>query len=66
MNYGKYMEWGGTAIIVISFIYAIYQDATSDASFSDNFGFDSLPFLIGLLLWSLGYMMNTQRNKKKG
>ncbi len=65
MNYGKIMELVGFILILGSFIYAISQDFFSDISFSENFGFESLPFLLGMLIWSFGYIMNPERKKKK-
>lgn len=65
MNYGKLMEFVGFVLIIGSFIYALYQDAVKDISFSENFGFDSLPFLLGMLIWSFGYMINPERKNKE-
>lgn len=65
MNYGKLMELVGFLLILGSFIYAIYQDFVSDVSFTDNFGYDSLPFLLGMLIWALGYMINPERKQNK-
>lgn len=60
------MELIGFVVIVVSFIYALYQDVSKDISFTDNFGFESLPFILGILIWSLGYMINPERKKKEG
>lgn len=65
MNYGKIAELIGVVLVVGSFIYALYQDAVNDISFSENFGFESLPFLLGMLIWSFGYIMNPERKNKE-
>ncbi len=64
MNIGKIMEAGGFLLIVGSFLYALYQDFFHDISLGDNSGNNSLPYILGMLLWSLGYMMNPDRKKE--
>lgn len=65
MNYGKVMEFVGFLLIVGTFLFGLYKDVFHDISISKTVGFDSLPYILGMFIWSLGYMINPDRHKNK-